>query len=195
MATKENLEKAKTVFKDYKLKLKEEFRYLGRFIGFANLAEKNVQEKVEGWVDLVEMFSNIMLNQPQAAFSGYTHSLQFEWAYIQNAIEVEERFFEPVEEAVNSHLLPALFDAHKIPSDLCNLTSLPAKMGGQGALHPCRKAVSNLATSKDSTSHLVDAILGQTDFDPQAHAATMETGKASSKKQKEEMYCQVISNL
>eukprot|EP00957_Ditylum_brightwellii_P030865 2338724-Ditylum_brightwellii.AAC.1 len=68
-----------------------------------------------------------MPNQPQVAFTGYACSLQFEWAYIQRAIEVEEQVFEPVEEAVNSHLLPALFDAHAIPLGLCNLTSLPTR--------------------------------------------------------------------
>eukprot|EP00957_Ditylum_brightwellii_P174342 13273500-Ditylum_brightwellii.AAC.1 len=63
-------------------------------------------------------------------------------------------------------------------------------MGRLGALHPCHKAATNLATSKESTSHLVEAILGQTLFDPQAHTVMMKTGKASSKKRKEEMHCQ-----
>eukprot|EP00957_Ditylum_brightwellii_P179746 13692862-Ditylum_brightwellii.AAC.1 len=68
-------------------------------------------------------------------------------------------------------------------------------MEGLGALRPCCEAATNLATSKESTSHLVEAILGQTPFDPQAHAVAMVTGKASGKKRKEEMYCQVISEL
>eukprot|EP00957_Ditylum_brightwellii_P180614 13758077-Ditylum_brightwellii.AAC.1 len=91
MATKENLAKAKTFFKDYKLKLKEGFGHLGGFVSSANLAEKYILEKVKGWVNLVKTFSQIMPNQPQVTFAGYACSLQFKWAYIQQAIEVEKQ--------------------------------------------------------------------------------------------------------
>eukprot|EP00957_Ditylum_brightwellii_P082561 6276479-Ditylum_brightwellii.AAC.1 len=68
-------------------------------------------------------------------------------------------------------------------------------MGSPGALHPCQEAHINLETSKDSTPHLVDAILGQVNFDPLVHAATMETGKASGNRRKDEVYIQVLSTL
>eukprot|EP00957_Ditylum_brightwellii_P023946 1805748-Ditylum_brightwellii.AAC.1 len=84
-----------------------------------------------------------MPNNPQAAFAGYARSLQFEWAYIQRTIEVEERVFEPVEDAINKTLLLALFEARSIPEDLRDLSSLPAQLGGLGALHPCREAPDN----------------------------------------------------
>eukprot|EP00957_Ditylum_brightwellii_P201523 15326049-Ditylum_brightwellii.AAC.1 len=57
-------------------------------------------------------------------------------------------------------------------------------MGGLGALHPCCEEPDNLATSRDSTLHLVDAILGQVNFDAQAHAATMEMGRAGRKRKR-----------
>eukprot|EP00957_Ditylum_brightwellii_P083549 6350715-Ditylum_brightwellii.AAC.2 len=56
-----------------------------------------------------------MTNNPQVALMGYTCSLQFEWAYIQWAIKVEEHVFKSVEAAIKSSLLPALFDAREIP--------------------------------------------------------------------------------
>eukprot|EP00957_Ditylum_brightwellii_P197440 15042802-Ditylum_brightwellii.AAC.1 len=90
VARKANLGKAKELFKGYKFKLKEGFRYLGGFIGSADLAQKYVQEKVEGWVNSVKIFAQIMLNQPQVAFTGYACSIQFKRAYIQRAIKVEE---------------------------------------------------------------------------------------------------------
>eukprot|EP00957_Ditylum_brightwellii_P019482 1469984-Ditylum_brightwellii.AAC.1 len=60
----------------------------------------------------------MMPHQPQAAFDGYARSLQFEWAYIQWAIEVEERLFDPLEKAINENLLPALFETNVILPDL-----------------------------------------------------------------------------
>eukprot|EP00957_Ditylum_brightwellii_P068408 5193363-Ditylum_brightwellii.AAC.1 len=59
-----------------------------------------------------------MPHQPQAAFSGYTHSLQFEWVYLQHVVEVKERLFDSLEEAINAKLLPALFKTNVIPPDL-----------------------------------------------------------------------------
>eukprot|EP00957_Ditylum_brightwellii_P134440 10249774-Ditylum_brightwellii.AAC.1 len=87
------------------------------------------------------------LGKAKAIFKDYkSTSSSIFW----RAIEVEEPVFEPVEEAVNSYLLPALFDAHAIPPDLCNLTSLPTRMGGLGALHSYHEAANNLATYRES---------------------------------------------
>eukprot|EP00957_Ditylum_brightwellii_P063772 4839095-Ditylum_brightwellii.AAC.1 len=52
-----------------------------------------------------------------------------------------------------------------------------------------------MTTSKDSTSHLVDAILGCIEFDPQEHAAAVEAGRASRKKRRDELYTGVLSEL
>mmetsp|Transcript_22405 Transcript_22405/g.32529 ORF Transcript_22405/g.32529 Transcript_22405/m.32529 type:complete len:147 (+) Transcript_22405:122-562(+) len=114
-------------------------------------------------MDAVNIFAEMMPHQPQAAFAGYARSLQFEWAYIQRAIEVEERLFDPLEKAINDNLLPALFETNVIPSDLRKVTSLPCKHGRIGALDPCRETALNRETSKGSTTHLVNAILGLTD--------------------------------
>eukprot|EP00957_Ditylum_brightwellii_P020849 1572420-Ditylum_brightwellii.AAC.1 len=52
-----------------------------------------------------------------------------------------------------------------------------------------------MLTSQESTSHLVDAILGQVDFDPQVHTATMEAGRTGGKKRKDELYTGVLTDL
>eukprot|EP00957_Ditylum_brightwellii_P117761 8984126-Ditylum_brightwellii.AAC.1 len=69
----------------------EGYRYLGRFLGLTELAKQSVEEKVDNLVTSINTFSSIMPNNPQAAFTGYACSLQFEWAYIHRTIEVEER--------------------------------------------------------------------------------------------------------
>eukprot|EP00957_Ditylum_brightwellii_P115511 8810739-Ditylum_brightwellii.AAC.1 len=60
----------------------------------------------------------MMAYQPQEAFAGYAGSLQFEWAYIQCAIEVEEPMFDLLEEAISSKILTDLFNAKQMPQDL-----------------------------------------------------------------------------
>eukprot|EP00957_Ditylum_brightwellii_P011017 834716-Ditylum_brightwellii.AAC.1 len=54
---------------------------------------------------------------------------------------------------------------------------LPCKHGGISALDPCRETALNRATSQESTAHLVDAIMGRTDFRSDVHQATMEKGR------------------
>eukprot|EP00957_Ditylum_brightwellii_P139725 10648050-Ditylum_brightwellii.AAC.1 len=136
-----------------------------------------------------------MPHQPQAAFAGYAHSLQFEWAYLQREIEIEGCLFVPLEDATNLNLLPALLEVPALPQDLLDLTLLPVSKGGLGALNPCREAALNKTTFLDSTSHLVEAILGQAEFKPDVHAATMEGRKLGAKTRKVGVYKEVIKDV
>ena len=74
------------------------------------------------------------------------------------------------------------------PTDLRKVTSLPCKHGRIGALDPYRETALNWATSQESTAHLVDAIMGRTDFRSDVHQATMEKGGEAGSVRKEEMY-------
>eukprot|EP00957_Ditylum_brightwellii_P189480 14422570-Ditylum_brightwellii.AAC.1 len=52
-----------------------------------------------------------------------------------------------------------------------------------------------MITSRESTSYLVEAILGFIKFDPQVHTTTMEAGRASGEKRKDELYTGVLSDF
>eukprot|EP00957_Ditylum_brightwellii_P006568 497538-Ditylum_brightwellii.AAC.1 len=54
--------------------------------------------------------------------------------------------FDPLEEAIHKHLLPALFEVPKVPQDLRDLTALSLRHGGLGALNPTKEAPRNRAT-------------------------------------------------
>eukprot|EP00957_Ditylum_brightwellii_P024023 1811459-Ditylum_brightwellii.AAC.1 len=126
----------------------------------------------------------MMPHQLQAVFAGYACSLQFEWVYLQRAIEIEECLFAPLENAINRNLLPALLKVPALPQDLLDLTSLLVSEEGLGVLNPCCEAALNRTTSLDSTSHLVEAILGRTEFKPDIHAGTMEGKKLGARQGK-----------
>eukprot|EP00957_Ditylum_brightwellii_P001658 128344-Ditylum_brightwellii.AAC.1 len=138
----------------------------------------------------------MMAHQPQAAFTCYARSLQFEWTYIQRAIEVKEHIFDPLKDAISSKLLTELFEAKQMPQDLRDLTSLPVWHGGLSTLRPIsREAPFNQATSLTSTSHLVEAMMGWEEFKVNAHASAMEHGKLEGQKMKEEEYERVRSEV
>eukprot|EP00957_Ditylum_brightwellii_P063233 4799695-Ditylum_brightwellii.AAC.1 len=66
-----------------------------------------------------------MGQQPQAAFAGFTRSLQSKWAYLQQSMETTGDAFDPLEEATHKRLLPALFEVPEVPQDLRDLAALP----------------------------------------------------------------------
>eukprot|EP00957_Ditylum_brightwellii_P049162 3730182-Ditylum_brightwellii.AAC.1 len=94
------------------------------YIGPRAFQEMYVSEKVDELVASVNTFTEMMPHQPQAAFAGYACSLQFKWAYLHRTIEIEERLFAPLEDAINKTLLPTFFDV-QVPQDLLNITLLP----------------------------------------------------------------------
>eukprot|EP00957_Ditylum_brightwellii_P083700 6362090-Ditylum_brightwellii.AAC.1 len=57
----------------------------------------------------------MMPQQPQAAFAGFSCSLQFEWPHMQRAMELSGDAFNPVEDVINAKLLPALFGVPQLP--------------------------------------------------------------------------------
>eukprot|EP00957_Ditylum_brightwellii_P203250 15333888-Ditylum_brightwellii.AAC.1 len=57
--------------------------YLGGYLGKKKLAQAYAEEKATNWVLSVDTFSDMMGQQPQAAFAGFAHSLQCKWAYLQ----------------------------------------------------------------------------------------------------------------
>eukprot|EP00957_Ditylum_brightwellii_P153601 11689679-Ditylum_brightwellii.AAC.1 len=81
---------AHKMFAEFNFKIKEGYRYLGGYIGHKCLTTEYVEGKVDDWVKSVKTFSTMIAHQLQAAFAGYVRSLQFEWTYIQYAIEVED---------------------------------------------------------------------------------------------------------
>ena len=54
---------------------------LGSVIGDLSGCNAFVSDKVQGWIALIHNLSDIVVTQPQAAYSAYTKSLQNEWTF------------------------------------------------------------------------------------------------------------------
>ena len=57
-------------------------RHVGAVIGREDARETYVKKKVEKWVKDVEELSEIALDEPQAALSGYTKALCHLWTFV-----------------------------------------------------------------------------------------------------------------
>ena len=74
--------KAENLFHDLGVQVVTSHSYLGGFIGDLHDRDVFVHQKVNKWVNYVNMFSDIALIQPQLAYTAVTRSLQHEWTFL-----------------------------------------------------------------------------------------------------------------
>eukprot|EP00957_Ditylum_brightwellii_P124866 9518704-Ditylum_brightwellii.AAC.1 len=70
-----------------------------------------------------------MGQQPQVTFARLAQSMQCKWVYLKWSIELTGDTFNPLDEAIHKHLLPALFEVPEVPQDLQDLAALPVRHG------------------------------------------------------------------
>ncbi len=57
--------------------------------------------------DVMELVE-IAKSDPQCVYSAYTKSISCRWAYVQRTISDISHLFQPLEDAISQHLIPAL---------------------------------------------------------------------------------------
>lgn len=85
-------------------------RYLGGFLGSSAAKKEWVESLIQVWTRLVETLVDIAQWYLQSAFTGFTFCLQCEWAYVMRVVSGIAAYFEPLEVAIRSKVLPALFN-------------------------------------------------------------------------------------
>ena len=58
-------------------------RYLGGFLGNAAAEREWLEEKVQGWKELVAILAGVALKHLKSAYAGLQNSLQQEWNFVQ----------------------------------------------------------------------------------------------------------------
>ncbi len=135
-------------------------RHLGAAIGSKDFKEEYINKKVKCWVDDVMELANVAKEEPQFVYSAYIKGVSSRWAYFQRTIPNISHLFEPLEEAISEHLIPALV-GRKVSSIETDLLALPARWGGLGIQNPILTCDREYKCSKEITKHLVDLILNQ----------------------------------
>jgi hypothetical protein len=153
----------KAILSSFSFTYSEGHRYLGGHIGSPSTQYEWLMPKIQKWTSAVKSLAKIAKRYPQAAFAGFTKSLQAEWQYLQRVTDNIEMMFQPVEKAITEDLIPALFGLQ--PDEMAplrTLFSLPTKQAGLGLLDPTKSAIHCYNTSKRSTTLLTQALLSPT---------------------------------
>ena len=101
--------------------------------------------------------------------------------YLQRVVGDFGNAFDPIESAISSTFLPALFDTpHAIPPDLRTLTSFPVKKAGIGLPNPTTTRHSH-TSSKECTSVLTNALLTGEGWHINDHQNAMHCGRVDAR--------------
>ena len=99
-------------------------RHLGAAIGTRSFTKSYVSKKVKMWSEEILTLSSIAETHPHSAYSAFTHSVRHRWSYVMRTIESVGGFFQPLEEAIHQHFLPALtgqLTSSEVERDLLSL--------------------------------------------------------------------------
>ena len=178
----ENVDRAKEALSHLGFSIVTGARYLGGHVGTTAKRDDWVAGKVAGWVTGVDALSRVAQPSPHCAFVGLQKSLQSEWMHLQRVVDDIGSAFQPIEDAILTKFLPALFDTPlAIPPDLRTITSLPVKKAGVGLPNPTSTAPHNHTSSKECTAVLTNALLTGEGWHITDHVNAMHTGRTDAR--------------
>ena len=83
----EHYDEAVTAFEGSKVKItKEGNRHLGAIVGSLALKKKYLENKVNEWIEKLQVLSLIAKSYPHAAYSAFIHGLQHEYTFLMRTI-------------------------------------------------------------------------------------------------------------
>ena len=106
---------AKRVFDPLGVPVVTSHQFLGGFLGDVQARHNFGQGKVDQCVSDVYHLSKMATPRPQAAYAAFTKSLQCEWIYLQRVIPDCRTLLAPLENAVFTSFLPAVFGCEISP--------------------------------------------------------------------------------
>ena len=112
---------------------------LGGVIGSYSGKKAFVEDLVKKWISELECLTKIAASQPQAAFSAFTKSVQFQWTYVQRVTPDCQSLFTDLETAIWEKFLPTVMGSDVSCAERV-LLSLPARWGGLGIFNPTETA-------------------------------------------------------
>jgi hypothetical protein len=138
---------------------------------------------VKQWVDGVEKLAQVATKFPQSAYFGLTQCLQAEWQYVCRVEPDVGTYLQPVEDALRSKFIPALFGglSEPINDEFRRLLSNGVKQGGLAIPNPVLGASRLHQASKDSAELLVESLIGNDELNNEEHTKCVRKGSASAR--------------
>jgi len=115
--------------------------YLGGYLASEERRDEYILEQVIEWTNAVQKILAASVCYPQTVYAGFCRSLQHEWQHLQRVVPDIGNHFEPIEEAIQNHLLPKLLsEPLAIFNELCPLLALSTHAAGLGIPYPTKLA-------------------------------------------------------
>jgi len=115
--------------------------------------ESGIENKVEVWVKDLELLSKYAQDDPQAAYSAFTKGLCSRWTHFQKTVLDMSELFEPLENAIRDHLIPALI-RREVSEAERQILALSLQHGGLGLTDPWETAKTEYKHSTQITDKL-----------------------------------------
>lgn len=154
----EHLDTAQHIFADTGMTVTSTgCRYLGGFLGPAELRREHMANFAARWATELEHLSQMAQTQPQAAYTVFTKCLSGRWRYHLRCSDCDPACLQGVDGAISSALLLALL-GHEVPdgTPFRELLSFPARFIGLAIPELGRAAAAEHAASVTVTKPLVE---------------------------------------
>ena len=161
-------------------------RHVGGFVGSTAMQDRFVEPKVADWVHGVEVLAKISRTHPQTAYHGFTMSLQAEWQYMARVVPGLEAYMQPVEDAIQQSLIPALLGVPvaDVTPDFRLLLANGVKQGGLNIRNPIAAAPRSRQSSVDATATLVKSLMEHSELDSVAHRECVKLARLTARSER-----------
>ena len=136
-------------------------RHLGAALGSDGFRIEYASEKVKKWCGEIHKLAEIAKTQPQAAYSAFTHGERHRFSYFMRTIAGMSEIMQPLDDIINSELIPALLGTEVFSKAERDMYSLPLRYGGLAIPSFCDIANEEYFVSKRLTAPLTALMMLQ----------------------------------
>ncbi|XP_066925277.1 uncharacterized protein [Clytia hemisphaerica] len=127
----EKLQEAKDLFEGTNIKITSDGRkYLGGSIGTDEFKTEYLESKVQEWIEEIKTLADIAKSQPHCAYSAFVRGIIHKFTYHIRVLKDISPVLQPLDQAIDQYLIPALTEGHICSPTERKLLSLPVKLGG-----------------------------------------------------------------
>ena len=126
-------EKAVKVFEGTGIKITTTgMRHLGPVIGSITYKEEYMNEKINIWLQELQMLTNIAKSEPQAAFSCFIAGYKHKFTYFTRTVPNISSLMKKIVDLITTEFIPAVTGGINCSVHERRLLALPPKLGGLG---------------------------------------------------------------
>ena len=137
--------------------------YLGAAISTRSFTEEYVSKKVKLRCDEIFTLSTIAKTHPHSAYGTFVHGILHKWNYVMRTTESVGSLFQPLEDVIHQHFIPALTGQDPCSGLERELVALPCRLGGLNIPNLTTICEFQFSASKRISAPLAPLILQQYD--------------------------------